>query len=59
MIGLIVALIIIGVLLWLVETYIPMPDWMRKLVRVVCIIAVVLYVLAVLLPLLHVTLPRL
>lgn len=45
MIGLIVALIIIGVLWYLVETYIPMPPPMRVIIRVVCILAVVIYLI--------------
>lgn len=43
MIGLILTLIVIGVLWYLAETYIPMPAPMRVIVRVVCLIAVVLY----------------
>lgn len=52
MIGLIVWLIVIGVLMWLVETYIPMAPWMKVIIRVVCIIAVVLLLAYGLLPLL-------
>jgi peptidoglycan/LPS O-acetylase OafA/YrhL len=53
MIGLLVWLIVIGALLGLVEAnYIPMPAWMKMVIRVVCIIAVVLLLAYGLLPLL-------
>jgi hypothetical protein len=44
MLALILTLIILGVLWYLVDTYIPMPAPMRTIVRVVIILAVVLYV---------------
>lgn len=47
MIGLVVVLIIIGVLLWLVETKIPMDDGIKVIIRVVVLILVVLYLLRV------------
>jgi uncharacterized membrane protein len=43
MITLILTLIILGVLWYLVDTYIPMPAPMRTIVRVVILLAVVLY----------------
>lgn len=45
MIGLIVTLIIIGVLLWLVNTYIPMDEKIKKILNVVVVILVVLWLL--------------
>ncbi len=42
-ISLIVVLIIIGVLLWGVSQ-IPMPQWVRVIIQVIAIIAVVVYV---------------
>jgi hypothetical protein len=45
LISLVVVLIVVGVLLWLVQTYIPMDAGIKKIITVVVIIAVVLYVL--------------
>jgi len=45
MIALVVTIIVIGVLLWLAETYIPMDATIKMILRVVVIIALVLYVL--------------
>lgn len=47
MIQLIVVLIVIGVLLWLVETQIPMDPTIKKIIRIVVIVCVVLWVLMV------------
>lgn len=44
MVTLIVTLIILGVLWYLVDTYIPMPPPMKVIVRVVIIIAIVLFI---------------
>lgn len=45
LIQLVVILIVIGVLLWLVNSYIPMDDRMKQIVNAVVIIAVVLWLL--------------
>jgi hypothetical protein len=45
MLSFIVLLIVIGVLLWLVNTYIPMADSIKKIINIVVIIGVVLMVL--------------
>jgi hypothetical protein len=45
MIQLIVVLIVIGVLMWLVNTYIPMQPPFKTIVNVVAILLVALYVL--------------
>ena len=47
LVTLIVVLIVIGVLLWLVNTYIPMDPTMKKIVNIVVVIAVVLWLLKV------------
>lgn len=44
-IQLIVYLVIIGVLMWLVNSYIPMAEGIKKILNVVVIIAVVLWLL--------------
>lgn len=41
--GLIVTLVIIGVILWGVSQ-IPMPAWLRTVIQVIAIIAVIVYV---------------
>ncbi len=46
-ISIIVILAVIGVLLWLAETYIPMDATIKKILRAVVIIAVVLWLLSV------------
>jgi hypothetical protein len=46
MITLLLVLIVIGVLWYVVENYIPMPPPMQTIVRVVFVVAVVLYVLS-------------
>ena len=45
LISLIVTLIVIGVLLWLVNTYIPMDGKIKKILNVVVVICVVVWVL--------------
>jgi hypothetical protein len=46
-IGLIIVLIVIGVLLWLVNSYIPMDAKIKQILNVVVIICVVLWLLSV------------
>jgi 1-acyl-sn-glycerol-3-phosphate acyltransferase len=46
LISLVVVLIIVGVLLWLVNSYIPMDPKIKKILNVVVVIAVVLWLLA-------------
>jgi hypothetical protein len=43
-------LIVIGVLLWLVNTYIPMQPQIKKILNAVVIIAVVLWLLSIFFP---------
>ncbi len=45
LIQLVVVLIVIGVLLWLVNTYIPMDARIKQIINAVVIIAVVLWLL--------------
>jgi hypothetical protein len=47
LISLIAALIVIGVLLWLVNTYIPMDRQIKKILNGVVVIAVVIWLLNV------------
>jgi hypothetical protein len=45
MIGLILALIVVGVVLWLVETVIPLDSTVRQIIRVVIVLAVIVFLL--------------
>lgn len=47
LVNLIVILIVIGVLLWLVNNYIPMDGKIKQILNVVVVIAVVLWLLQV------------
>ena len=47
LINLVLALIVIGVLLWLVNTYIPMDGKMKQIINAVVIIAVVLWLVSI------------
>lgn len=47
MLSLILTLIVIGVLLWLVNTYIPMDGKIKNILNIVVVIAVVLWLLNV------------
>ena len=46
LINLVVTLIVVGVLLWLVNTYIPMDAKIKQIMNVVVVIAVVLWLLS-------------
>ena len=46
LISLVVTLIVVGVLLWLVNTYVPMDAKIKQVLNVVVIIAVVLWLLS-------------
>jgi len=46
-IGLVVTLIIIGLLLWLANTYIPMAAPIKNILNIVVVIAVVLWLLKI------------
>ncbi len=47
LISLIVTLIVIGVLLWLINSYIPMDGKIKKIINVVVVICVVVWLLSV------------
>ena len=47
LISLIITLVVIGVLLWLVNTYIPMDGKIKKILNVVVVICVVVWLLSV------------
>ena len=46
LIQLIIVLVIVGVILWLVNSYIPMETTIKKILNVVVIIAVILWLLS-------------
>ncbi len=45
MIGILVTLVIIGLLLWLVNNYIPMDGKIKSILNVIIVIAVVIWLL--------------
>lgn len=45
LVSLVITLIVVGVLLWLVNTYIPMDSKIKTILNVVVVIAVVLWLL--------------
>ena len=47
LINVVVALIVVGVLLWLVNTYIPMDGKIKSILNVVVVIGVVIWLLQV------------
>ncbi|OGU23304.1 MAG: hypothetical protein A2580_16950 [Hydrogenophilales bacterium RIFOXYD1_FULL_62_11] len=47
LINLVVVLIVIGVLLWLVNTYIPMDSKIKQILNIVVVIVVVIWLLQV------------
>lgn len=46
LIQLVIILIVIGVLLWLVNTYIPMEATIKRIINIVVIVFVVLWILS-------------
>jgi hypothetical protein len=46
-ISLIITLIVIGVLLWLVNTYIPMDGKIKQIINIVVVICVIVWLLSV------------
>ena len=47
LLAIVVTLIVVGVLLWLVETYIPMNPTIKRILEAIVIIVVVLWLLQV------------
>ena len=45
LIALVITLVVVGVLLWLVNTYVPMDSKIKSIVNVVVVIVVVIWVL--------------
>jgi len=45
LINLIIVLVLIGVLLWVINTYIPMDHKIKSIINIVVVIAVVLWLL--------------
>ena len=45
LIGVVITLIVVGVLLWLVNAYIPMDSKIKTIINVVVVIAVVIWLL--------------
>lgn len=48
LIGIVLALVVVGVLLWLMEAYIPMNSTIKRIIQAVVIIVVVIWLLQVL-----------
>lgn len=46
LINVVIVLIVVGVLLWLVNAYIPMDEQIKRILNVVVIIAIVLWLLS-------------
>jgi hypothetical protein len=46
LIELVITLIIVGVILWAINTYIPMQSSIKKILNLVVVIVVILYVLS-------------
>jgi len=47
LIGIVITLLVIGVLLWLLEAFIPMDATIKRIIQVIVIIVVVLWLLEV------------
>ncbi len=50
LISLIIVLVAIGVILWLINTYIPMDEKIKNILNIVVVIAVVLWILTMFVP---------
>ena len=46
LVQLVLILIVVGVLLWIVNTYIPLDPMIKKIINIVVIVAVVLWLLS-------------
>ena len=46
LIGLVITLVVVGVILWLINSYIPMQATIKKILNVVVIIVVILWLLS-------------
>lgn len=45
LIQIVISLVVVGVVMWLINTYIPMQSGVKKVMNIVVVIAVILYVL--------------
>jgi len=45
LVSIVVALVVVGVLLWLINTYIPMDGKIKKILNIVVVVVVVLWLL--------------
>lgn len=50
LVSFVVVMIVVGVLLWLVNTYIPMDPKIKNILNIIVVIAVVLWCLSLFLP---------
>ena len=48
LVNLIIVLAVIGVLLWLINSYVPMHPAIKKIINVICIVALCLWLLRLL-----------
>lgn len=46
LINVIITLVVVGILLWLLNTYVPMDGKIKKIINIVVVIAVVLWLLS-------------
>ncbi len=47
LVNLVIVLVVVGVILWLINTYLPMDAKIKKILNIVIVIAVVLWLLSV------------
>ncbi|KPV40730.1 hypothetical protein AN478_06135 [Thiohalorhabdus denitrificans] len=47
LIGIVITLIVVGVLLWLINSYIPMNSTIKQILNVVVVIVVILWLLTI------------
>lgn len=47
LLNLIIILVAIGVIMWLINTYIPMSETIKKILNVVVIIAIIIWLLGI------------
>lgn len=48
LINLLLVIVVVGFLLWLVNTYIPMDDKIKKILNIIVVIAVIVWILKIL-----------
>jgi len=47
LVAIIISLVVVGVLLWLINTYVPMDGKIKKIINIVVVVVVVLWLLSV------------